>query len=217
MKLILFGNSELAKVLSIYFEESGKTVDSYIVDESFKKKDVFNGKPLYTTDYFLENFSNENFELFICIGDLKINKVREKKYNFFKSKGFKFASLIHKNVTIGDNVKLGEHLLILEGNNIQHNAQIGDNSFLWSSNHIGHSSIIGKNVFISSNVTISGCTSIGDNSFVGVGSTFANDIEIGKFNYFGNGCNITTNTKDYQIYKSSKPILSKVKSDEFFK
>ena len=63
MKLILFGNSELAKVISIYFEESGKIVDSYIVDESFKKKDVFNGKPLYTTDYFLENFSNESFEL----------------------------------------------------------------------------------------------------------------------------------------------------------
>ncbi len=217
MKLILFGNSELAKIISIYFEQSGKIVDGYIVDEKFKKKDFFNGKPLYDTNYFLDNFNNENVELFICIGDLKINKLREEKYNFFKSKGFKFVSLIHKNVNIGNNVKLGEHLLILEGNNIQHNAQIGDNSFLWSSNHIGHSSTIGKNVFISSHVTISGCTLIGNNSFIGVGSTFANNIKIGKFNYFSNGCNITTNTEDYQIYKSSKPILSKVKSNEFFK
>ena len=217
MKLILFGNSELAKIISIYFEESGKNVDAYIVDESFKKTDFFNDKPLYSTEYFIDNFSCENVELFICIGDMKINKLREEKYNFFKSKGFRFVSLIHKNAIIGKNVKLGEHLLVLEGNNIQHNAEIGDNSFLWSSNHIGHSSIVGKNVFISSNVTISGCTSIGDNSFIGVGSTFANNIKIGRFNYFSNGCNITTSTKDNQIYKSSKPTLFKVKSNEFFK
>lgn len=217
MKLILFGNSELAKIISIYFEESGKSVDAHIVDGSFKKTDIFNGKPLYSTEYFLDNFSNENVELFICIGDIKINKLREEKYNFFKSKGFKFVSLIHKHAIIGKNVKLGEHLLVLEGNNIQHNAEVGNNSFLWSSNHIGHSSIIGKNVFISSNVTISGCTSIGDNSFLGVGSTFANNIKIGRFNYFSNGCNITTNTKDNQIYKSQKPTLLKVKSNEFFK
>ena len=86
MKLILFGNSELAKLYLYILNRVGRLSDGYIVDEKLKKKDVLMIN-LYTKRITFYNFNNENVELFICIGDLKINKLREEKYNFFK-KGF---------------------------------------------------------------------------------------------------------------------------------
>lgn len=217
MKLVLFGISELSRVLTEYFEEQGSKVSAYVIDEDYKNSETFNDRPVYTTDFFLNNFSKNDYKIFICIGSQKNNKPREEKYLFFKEKGYKFESFIHKDVSIASNVKFGEHLLILEKNNIQHFCEIEDNVFIWSCNHIGHSTKLEKNVFVSSNITISGCVLIKKNTFIGVGCTIANNLCIGKNNFLSNGCHMTVNTKDNEIYKSEKPKLLNAKTNKLIK
>ena len=178
--LVIFGVKEYAEVASYYFENHSEyKILAYTVDDQFVEESKINN---YDVIPFSEVFSQKNIDkntdFFIAIGYSKGNSVRKKVYEKLKGSGVNFASFISQDATIASNVKIGEHVFILEQNNIQTFCEIGNNVVLWSGNHIGHHSKIGNHTFVTSHVVVSGGVAIGESSFLGVNSTIVDHISL---------------------------------------
>ena len=212
--LYIFGNGDMAEVVQYYFNtHSDFKIEAFVVDDEYFKDKFFCEKKVLTTSDFLK-LNKDNIFIFVALGYRELNKVREKKYQFFKEKGYKFASYISSKATVLNNENIGENCLVLENNVIQPFVTIGHNVIIWSGNHIGHHSIIEDNVYISSQVVISGRVKVCKNSFIGVNSTFRDNIKVGSFSIFGAGSLISKDTDDFSIYKSDSSIKSKIPSNK---
>lgn len=136
--------------------------------------------------------SNEEFALAIAFPNIK-----EKIVNILKSKGAKFATVIHPTSIVGEFCHLGEGIIItprckispnvivedfttILGCGIGHDAHIGAFSTLCGSCSVcGHVSI-GKNVFVGTGAVIAPSKKIGDNVFIAMGSMVVSNIKQGK-------------------------------------
>ncbi len=213
-KLYIFGNGDIAEVANFYFSKfSDYEIEGFIVDKDYLKDTNFCSKKIIPTEEFLKINKNE-ITLFIALGYAKLNKIREQKFNFFKEKGYSFASYLSEKATILNDKNFGENSFILENNVIQPFVKIGNNVTMWSGNHIGHHSLIEDNVFISSHVVVSGRVNIKKNTFIGVNSTIRDNIIIGDHAIIGAGSTILKNADSFSIYKKETTAKSKIRSDK---
>ena len=217
-KLVIVGIGSIAKSAYEYFKfDSPYDVVGFCVNKDFMKEPNFMNLPVTDIDFIEQNYDYNNYEIFVAIGDLHLNKDRERLYKFLKNKKYKFATYVSSNAFVWHNVKIGENCLIMENNVLQHDVEIGNNVIMWSGNHVGHFTKILDNCFISSHVVISGYTIIGKNSFIGVNSSISNNITIGDFNFIGLGSIINKSTDENSVYISQSSIKSIVSAKRFCK
>lgn len=211
-KLAIFGTGNISELAYFYFyKDSDYSPEVFVVDEAFKESDDFFGKPLISTETFMDSYSPSEWDVFIAVSYAKVNKVRSEKYKLFKSKGYNFASYISNQATVLTD-DIGENCFILEDNTVQPYVVIGNNVYLWSGNHIGHHSVINDHCFISSHVVISGGCNIGEYSFIGVNATLRDHISIGRSNVIGAGTLILKDTEDDQVYIAKASEAAKTPS-----
>ena len=154
-KLFIFGTGQFSKIISQYFERyTNYKIAGYI--DSMKQKNCYSDMDVLvlSEEEFLENYSPDNYCMFIAVGYTNMNKNRSDIFKKYKNFGFSFANFVHPNVVWWDNSKLGENSFIFENNVVQQNVSIGDNVIVWSGNHIGHDTEVQDNVWITSHVVI---------------------------------------------------------------
>ncbi len=99
----------------------------------------------------------------------------------------RYITIIHRNASIGRNVKVGCNCLIMAGAVITSNAQIEDHVCILPNTVIHHDVIVQAYTLIGSNVAIAGGTIIGQNCYVGSGTNIINGINIGDCSLIGLG------------------------------
>lgn len=109
-------------------------------------------------------------------------KYRKHFIEAFKSKGGKFASLIHPSALISGSAKLGEGVVIAPNASLGPNVVIGDFTLLNARCSIGHDTVLGKYNFISPNVCFSGFTVVGNENLFGINSATIPGIKVGSRN-----------------------------------
>lgn len=212
-KLIIFGTTHFADVAHYYFShDSQYLVTAFLVDTNFASASNHLGLPIITTDEFERNCSPEEYCIFLAIGYSSLNLSRKKKYEYFKSHGYSFASYVSSKASVFSEY-IGEHVFILENNVIQPYAEIGNNVILWSGNHIGHHTKIGNHSFVSSHVVIGGATHVGEQCFIGVNVTVGDHINIGDKCLLGAGSMILKNTQPNEVYIASQTPRAPISSD----
>lgn len=107
--------------------------------------------------------------------------------------------LNEKTCFIGDDVKIGENVVIYENNHIEGNCTIGDNCILLPNNFIKnsriendcviHSSVIEESL-VKNNVTIGPFARLRPNTEIGNSCKIGNFVEI-KNSIIGNGCKVS--------------------------
>lgn len=200
-KLIIFGDSSFAEIAYEYFtHDSGYDVCAFTVESEFIKREELFGLPVVPFEELENEYSSEQYEIFIALTYVKLNRVRERIFNNCKSRGYKLASYVSSKSFVWYNVEIGENCFIFEDNTIQPFVKIGDNNIFWSGNHIGHHSIIGRHNFISSHVVLSGHSNMGDYCFLGVNSTFSNNLFISNETVTGAGAVIIKDTEPNAVY-----------------
>lgn len=213
-KVIIFGLGEISQIARLYLSEDYKyEIVGFTIDDEYIEEETFEGLPIIPFSEIEIKYNVNEFKIFVPLSYTKVNKLREKKYQEAKDKGYSFVTYIHPKATIASNVIIGENCFIFEDNTIQPFVTIADNCILWSGNHIGHHSKVKSNCFISSHVVISGGCEIGENTFIGVNATLRDHIKIGKFNVIGAGAVILNNTQDNNVYMAVPTQVSKVSSD----
>lgn len=214
--LIIFGIGEIAQVIYEYFKKSDNKykIKGFTVDREYCNIQYLFGLPVVPFDKVKNNFSPDNYDMFIAVSYKKMNKIREEKYISAKKMGYKFPSFISTNAYVWDNVKIGENTFIFENNVIQPFVEIGNNVIIWSGNHIGHHTKIDDHCFIASHAVISGSVNIKSYCFIGVNATIRDNITIEKENIIGAGSIILKSTNEGDVFGAVQTKKFPLKSNQ---
>src|SRR3954470_24666960 len=118
-KLIIFGSGPLAQVAAHYFDQEEKYENKgfCLNDIHIREREIF-GRPVFPFEDLQKVAPPDDFELFLAIGYSKMNRLREKKFNEAKDKGYTLASYVSPAVCRMDGTlpSYGENTLLLGGN-----------------------------------------------------------------------------------------------------
>lgn len=187
-KLIIVGAGEFAEIAYEYFRyDSEYEVVAFAVESKFISREILFDIPIIAFETMQEKYSPKEYEVFVAITYVKLNRVRTRLYQEVKNKGYSCASYISSRVFVWHNAIIGENTFIFENNTIQYHTKIGNNVVLWSGNHIGHRSVIEDNCWLTSHVVVSGFCKVGKNSFLGVNATLGDNVALPEDTVFGAG------------------------------
>lgn len=151
------------------------------------------GIPIIGDDEVITNYSPQKIALVNGIGSTISTKKRAEIYSTFKKLGYRFASVIHPSVIIGEDVKLAEGVQLMAGVIIQSGSIIGENTIVNTKASIDHDCIIGSHVHIAPGVTISGNVRIGGNTHIGTGATIIQGLQVGNDSLVAAGAVVVNN------------------------
>ena len=106
--------------------------------------------------------------------------------------GFRFASLIHPDAWVAQNVYIGEGVLIYPGVSINVNTHIDDFVTINMGCAIGHDCKISDFATLAPGVGMGGNVFIGEGSNLGIGSVTKQNVTIGNWSVIGAGANVIT-------------------------
>lgn len=206
-KAVIFGTDSFADIVYFYLtNDSEYEVVAFTATSEFIKETMKFDLPIVPFEDIEKVYNTNEYEMYIAVGYVNLNKTRAKFYKEAKEKGYTLLTYISSKATVLTKV-IGDNCFILEDNTLQPFLKIGNNVVCWSGNHIGHHSTIEDNCYITSHCVISGHCNIGEFTFIGVNATIIDSISIGKENIIGARSLILRNTKNYDVFAEKKTPL----------
>lgn len=214
-KVILFGTSDFASLAHFYLQhDSPHVVAAFTVEREYMPESgEFEGLPVVPFDEIADVFPPTRYAGFAPMSHFRMNRLRERIYTEFKSKGYELISYVSSRATRFAGGEIGDNCFILEDNTLQPFCRIGANVVLWSGNHVGHHSVLGDHAFITSHVVISGHCVIGHNVFLGVNSTVRDGVTLGDHTYVGMATAVLRDTSALAVVKGNPGEVMKITSD----
>lgn len=217
--IVIFGSESFAEIVYYYLtHDSEYKVKAFTVtqDRINSEKPTLFDLPIVAFETVQELYPPEQYEMYIAVGYVNVNKTRAHFFDEAKKKGYLLATYVSSKATVWTD-RIGENCFILEDNTVQPFVTIGNNVICWSGNHIGHHSQINDHCYITSHVVISGHCCIKERSFLGVNATLRDNITIAEDNVIGAGAVILKNTKPFQVFATKTTDLFPRTSDQLSK
>lgn len=215
MKVIIFGNGQLAEIAAWYILNGVPhgIISAFTVDSSYIKESAFHNRPVIPFEEIETRYPPTEYRMLVMMSYANVNQLRRKKYLEAKGKGYSFVTFVHQDVKV-NGACVGENTFIFEDNTIQPFVTIGNDCILWSGNHIGHHTTIKNHVFISSHVVVSGSCEIGERAFLGVNATLRDNIKVGEGCVVGAGALILHDTEPDSVHIGHEAILGRKRASE---
>ncbi|MDD6482797.1 MAG: acetyltransferase [Lachnospiraceae bacterium] len=217
-KLVIIGAGEFGEIAYEYFTyDSEYQVVAFAVESKYKDKEIMYGLPVIAFEEIQKEYPPEEYDVFVAITYVQLNRPRRRLYNRCKELGYHCASYISSRAFVWHNVQVGENTFIFENNTLQHFVTVGNNVVLWSGNHVGHRTVIEDDVWITSHDCISGFCRIGRGSFIGVNATLGDNVELAEDTVFGAGSLTVKNLVEKGCVYIGSPAkkLSKTAYEQF--
>ncbi|MEA2018696.1 MAG: acetyltransferase [Campylobacterota bacterium] len=212
-KAVIFGTDSFSDIVYFYLtNDSEYEVVAFTATSDFIKEDTKFNLPIVDFKNIEEKYNTEEYEMYIAVGYVGLNKIRAKFYDEAKQKGYKLLTYISSQATVLTQ-DIGDNCFILEDNTLQPFLKVGNDVVFWSGNHIGHHSNIEDHCYITSHAVISGHCNIKEYSFIGVNATLRDAITIEKDNIIGAGALILKSTKEKEVYVAKKTDVFPRSSD----
>jgi len=142
----------------------------------------------------VDDYQPAENDLFLCaIGE---PAQRQHYTQLIQSKGGRFATLIHPTAVIGDNVTLGQGVMIGPYAVLTSDMVFGDSVYLGPHACCSHDNRIGDWCHLSGHCVLGGCVTVGEASFFGIGALVVPGVCIGKNAFIGAGSNVLKNVRD---------------------
>ncbi|MED1439688.1 acetyltransferase [Aeribacillus composti] len=205
--VIIIGNGGHARVLVDILLLQKREIIGYTAptEENNRYNVTYLGK-----DEEILKYHPQEIELVNALGSVSDTKLRANIFNIFKSKGYKFSTIIHPSAIISDTVILGEGVQIMAGVVIQPFVNIADNTIVNTSTCIDHDCFIDKHCHIAPGCVLSGGIKIGESTHIGTGAKIIQNISIGKNVLVGAGSLVLRDIGDNKkIYGSPAKEVSK--------
>jgi sugar O-acyltransferase (sialic acid O-acetyltransferase NeuD family) len=199
--VVIFGAGKIADEAYFYLSnDSPHDVVAFTVDREHVPAAEKLGLPVVAFEDVADQYPPAHFKMFVAVGYQDLNKLRARKYDEAKAKGYELVSYISSRASNFGEVEIGDNCLILEFVTIQPCSKIGNDVFLWSGNHVGHHANVGDHCYIAGNVVISGNTRIEPRCFIGVSATLGHEIVVGEDSFIGAGSLVTKNVEPGSVY-----------------
>ena len=212
-KAVIFGTDSFADIVYFYLtNDSEYEVVAFTATSDFIKEDTKFDLPIVPFEDIETKYSPDEYEMYIAVGYVNLNKTRARFYNEAKEKGYKLLTYISSKATVLTQ-DIGDNCFILEDNTLQPFLKVGNDVVFWSGNHIGHHSTIEDHCYITSHAVISGHCHIKEYTFIGVNATLRDALTIERENIIGAGALILKSTKEKEVYVAKKTEVFPRSSD----
>jgi len=191
-----------AELCKYYLEINGYSVEGFLIEADYYDKLSMQNTEVRVFEDHIKSIFAEDYEYFVGIGPLHVNRVRSKYFDRLKEKNLSLVNVIAPGASVQNDLVLGEGIFIDQGSMVHPYVRLGNNVSIVHS-AIGHHSIISNHAFISGSI-IGGNVKIGEQVFIGMNSVIGDNLNIGKGTYIGMGCVIQENTEPYSVYSSHK-------------
>jgi acetyltransferase-like isoleucine patch superfamily enzyme len=204
--VVIYGIGQQADIAQYYFEEILErkvlafTIDLEIIEKTKNNLPVLNFKEL----------KNGYFDVFIAIGGIALNSVREFYYNKILSLGFSVTNCIAKQYLIPKNTIFGLNTFFDEHSKIMPFTKIGNNLSSINSN-IGHHSVLHDNISLIC-ATVGGNCIIENNCFISLNTTICPGIRIGKYSIIDVGSVVKKDVPPYSVISAAHSYKRKIDS-----
>jgi len=216
MKLIIYGNGRIARIVYQYVKKQFEVV-SFTVQNDLVTETTMEGLPMRPFENIELELDPADHAMLIAVGYLDMNEIRRKKYEEAKNKGYVLANYVHPSVHWHDDVNIGEGNIIFDQVSIQPGVRLGNNNFIWSGSVIAHGCTIEDDCWVTSGVAIAGDTTIKSGGFLGVNCTIGNDLTMGERTFVGANALVTKSTGQNEVYIASGSEQIRLDSHRFLK
>lgn len=216
MKLIVYGNGKIAKILFEYLKTQHDIV-GFTVDRHVLSAPELCGRQVVPFDSVEKIWGSGEHQMLIAVGYAQMNEIRKIKFREAEQKGYRLINYIHPSVHIHDHSKIGRNNVILDGVSIQPGAEIGNNNFIWSNAVIAHGCSIENDCWITSGTIVAGDSSIKSGCFLGVNSSIGHNITIEEKTFVGANCLVTKSTNQGSVYVNRDSEKIRLNSENFMK
>jgi sugar O-acyltransferase (sialic acid O-acetyltransferase NeuD family) len=214
MKLIIYGNGRVARVVYQYLKSCFEVV-CFAVEKEFLGDNLLEGLPVKSFEEIEHIFPPSEVVMLVAIGYVQMNRVRQLKCLEAKKKGYRLVNYIHPSVHIHDDLVLGENNVILDHVTLQPGVSIGSNNFIWSNAVVGHGSAVEDNCWITSGATIAGDSTIKSGCFLGINASIGHNVVIETHNFIGANSLIVRSTSADAVYVSKGSEKHRLDSQHF--
>jgi sugar O-acyltransferase (sialic acid O-acetyltransferase NeuD family) len=186
-KLAIFGAGGFGREVKMLIDQINSKEKKFdcigFFDDDPNIPDQINGIPFIGGLESL-NQVNSRLGIVISIGDpkLKFELVRK-----IKNPNLYFPNIIHPTVLIGEDVHLGEGVIICAGVVITVNIHIGNHVVLNLNSTIGHDCVVEDFSALMPAVNLSGGVNIKEGVYIGTGAQINNRLTIGPYAIIGSG------------------------------
>ncbi len=112
---------------------------------------------------------------------------RLRVYEYFRTRGYAFASVIHPSAIIVPGAKLAEGVQVMAGAIIQTGCQVEEDCIINTGAQIDHDCLIRAHAHIAPGAVLSGDVHVGARAHVGAGATVIQRVRIGEDSIVGAG------------------------------
>lgn len=192
MKFILVGAGSYGSLMSSLLFDEGFTVKGFLDDaENLQRTQINNVQVLGKISEINRYFEDPTIKFIVTMGNSYQREKIISKYEIPLENRFSFksrSSVITSTAKIGldshvlaqsfigNNVAIGDNVLIDNRVNIAHDANVEDNCLVSNGSNVFGGAILKRSAFISAGAIISNGVQIGENSIVACGSVVLKDV-----------------------------------------
>jgi acetyltransferase-like isoleucine patch superfamily enzyme len=196
-QLFIFGIGQQAQVATYYFEKVlARTVHGYII-EAHDGPSTLNQRPIFKLASIRDDLIGSNKEVFVAIGGIALNAIREHYYLLLSKLGVSIASLICPQENLNIDFSKSINTFIDPTSAIGPYSLIGNNLIVYGST-ISHHSVIEDHVSLNAAMIGANCR-IGRNSIIALSATIESGVTIGEFCMIDSGAVVKQDVPPYSI------------------
>lgn len=214
MKLIIYGNGKIARIVYQYIKKRFEVV-SFTVQNDLLTETTMEGLPIRPFENIEHELPPAGHAMLIAVGYVQMNGIRRQKYEEAKTKGYTLANYVHPSVQRHDDVSIGEGNIILDQVSIQPGVRLGNNNFIWSNAVIAHGCAVENDCWITSGVTIAGDATIKSGCFLGINSSVNHDLKLEEKTFVGANSLVSRSTEPGSVHITGAAEKHRLDSDRF--
>ena len=185
LPLIVVGAGGHARVLVSTLLQLGRRV-SGVVDPDRSRTELL-GIPYLGDDDAISRYDQAEVLLINGIGSVASIANRLRVYEFFRKRGYCFASVIHPGAIIAPEVQLADGVQIMAGAILQTGSVVEEDCIINTGARVDHDCVIRAHAHVAPGAVLSGSVHVGARAHVGVGAVVIQGVLIGSDSIVGAG------------------------------
>lgn len=183
--LILVGAGGHARVLLSTLLQLGRCVSGF-VDPDRSRRELL-GVPYLGDDEAVSKRDPVEVLLINGVGSVASIANRLKVYEFFRKRGYRFASVIHPGAIIAPEVQLADGVQIMAGVIVQTGSIVGEDCIINTGARVDHDCVLDAHAHVAPGAILSGNVHVGARAHIGAGATVIQGVQIGSDSIVGAG------------------------------